>query len=113
LMSNHLTTSTIGSPEPCDGATGCDIIISEVSDRIARLRSPDCPEAITLRLAPYLIGNSSIKVWYDSALLNVRNFLHRDETFELEVEATATAIELKAKLRVLEWNRPRKPSLFF
>jgi hypothetical protein len=113
LRSSRLTKATIASPEPCDGTSGCDVIISEATDRINRLRSQDCPEAITLRLAPYLIANPGVKVWYDDALLAVKDFLHRDEIFDLTVEATATSPELKAKLRVLEWNRQRKPSLFF
>lgn len=113
LRSSRLKKATIASPESCDGSSGCDVVISETNDRINRLRSPDCPESITLRLAPYLIANPGIKVWYDDSLLAVKDFLLRDETFDLTVEATATSPELKAKLRILEWNRQRKPSLFF
>ena len=113
LRSSRLKKATIASPEPCDGSSGCDVIISETTDRISRLRSPECPEAITLRLAPYLIANPAIEVWYGDALLAVKDLLHCDETFDLTVEATATSPQMKAKLRVLEWNRPRKPSLFY
>lgn len=113
LRSSKLRKVEIASPEPCDGSSGCDVIVTEVSERIDRLRSPESIESITLRLAPYLIANPAVKVWYDGALLNVKEYLDRDETFTLSVPAKDTTPELTAKLRVLEWTRQRKPSLFY
>ncbi len=113
LQSSRLKKATIDSPVPCNASSGCDVTISDTTERISRLRSIECPESITLRLAPYLIANPGIKVWYDESLLNVKEILLRDETFDLTVPATATSPELKAKLRILEWNRQRKPSLFY
>ncbi len=113
LRASKLRKAELASPEPCDGTSGCDVIISELCVRVGHVRSPECIEAITLRLAPYLIANPGIKVIYDDTLLDVKEYLSRDETFDVTVPATDTTPELKAKLRILEWNRQRKPSLYF
>jgi Histidine kinase-, DNA gyrase B-, and HSP90-like ATPase len=113
LRGSRLKKAEIASPEPCDGSSGCDVIVSEVCERIDRLRSAECVESLTLRLAPYLIANPGLRVWYDGALLSVKDYLHRDEIFSLTVEATDSAPELTAKLRVLEWTRQRKPILYY
>ena len=62
LRASKLKKAELASPEPCDGSAGCDVHVTEVCGRIEYVRSPECVEAITLRLAPYLIANPGIKV---------------------------------------------------
>lgn len=112
LRANRLKKAELASPEPCDGASGCDVHITEVCDRINHVRSTECIENLTLRLAPYLIANPGIKILYDEDLLNVRDFLRRDESFDLTIPATDETPAIEAKLRILEWNRQRKASLY-
>lgn len=112
LRSSKLKKAELASPETCDGSSGCDVHITEVCGRINHVRSADCIEAITLRLAPYLIANPSIKVYYDESLMNVKDFLSRDVCFDLSIEAKDDVPAIQAKLRILEWNRQRKASLY-
>src|SRR5260370_5258746 len=44
--------------------------------------------------------------------MNVKDFLSRDVSFDLAADATDTTPAIQAKLRILEWNRQRKASLY-
>lgn len=112
LDSSKLRSARIGSPEPCNGAAGCDVIISGLHDAASALRHPTRLESLVYRLAPYLIANPGIRIYYDGELLDVSQTLTRDETLPVELPGSDDADPFSFRVRVLEWSKPRKPSLF-
>jgi hypothetical protein len=112
LGATQLRSARIGSPEPCDGTTGCDVIITDLRDGVNCLRSDGRRDALTHRLAPYLMAHPEISIIYDGERFDVARLLQRDKILSLEVPANDESPQITAQLRVLEWNIQRKPTLF-
>jgi hypothetical protein len=112
LDGTALRSAEIGIPTECDGTPGCDVYISDLNDAVSALRNPNKIDALISRLAPYLMANPSIGIYYDGSALDVSMSLNRDEMITVDAPAVDSSNPIDLKLRVLEWKTDRKPTLF-
>ncbi len=108
-----LKSAKIGEPCTSTDDHGCDVIITDLRDEVSGLRNPTRRASTVHKLAPFLMANPSIRIVYDNEVLDVRSAVNRDETIPVEDECGEDATPLSFELRVLEWNKPRKGSLFW
>ena len=112
LDSSKIDSAEIGSPSSCQLKPGCDVIVTDLRDKVNGLRSDSRIEKLTHRFAPYLIANPSIRIFYDGSPFDVSSTLSRDKTIEIVEPATEDADELRCNVRILEWSKSRESSLF-
>lgn len=113
LDASNLKAAKIGSPEPCDGSPGCQVVIDDLHNGVSVLDNKNRLSSIVHRLAPYLITNPGIRIVYDGEDLDYASAITRNELISVADEANAEESSLRFNLRILEWNRPRKGSLFW
>lgn len=106
LTSIQIKKAEIDSPTASEGEPGCDVTIRDIRENAARLRGAACVECLAHRLAPYLIAHPDIKVVYDGNLLDIRDLLLRDESFDILPEA---AEGLTPSQRSSGFSNGRKP----
>jgi hypothetical protein len=106
-----LKSATITSPSPCDSEPGCNVLIEDLT--ASGLDSEQRLVYIALRFAPYLIANPSIRIVYDGQAIDVEKAFSRNELLKVEDNGSDEEDPLKFDLRVLEWNKSRKASLFW
>ncbi len=113
LHSGQMASARIGSATNCDGGTGCQVIITDLCDSAGSLRNENRLDTLTYRLAPYLMANPGIRINYDGTPLEVSKSLVHDQTIDCSDEpSTEEETTLQFKVRVLEWTKPRKSTLF-
>ncbi len=112
LDSEQIGAARVGEAIDCEGKTGCDVMITDLRDTASGLRQTSRIESLSYRLAPYLIGNPGIQITYDGEKLDVTQSLTRDETINVKQSGAGDEEPVKFDLRVLEWSKSRKASLF-
>lgn len=113
LDASNLKAAKVGSPETCDGSPGCQVIIDNLNASISGLDNDARLANIAHRLAPYLMANPEIRIMYDGNMLDYASAINRNELLKVKDEGLDEEIPLSFDIRVLEWNRPRKGSLFW
>jgi len=103
LTSASPRCAQIGTATPCDGNKGCDVILTDLRDEVSSLRNDGRLEALTYRLAPYLIANPDIQIIYGGETLDVKAQLKRDALIPVELPASDGESVPAVQLRVLEW----------
>jgi len=109
----RLKSATIDSPKACDGEPGCDVLIEDLHDAASGLDNEGRLASIAHRLAPYLIANPGIRIVYDGETLDVSSAISRNELLKVLDDGSDEEEPLAFDLRVLEWNKSRKGSLFW
>lgn len=109
----NLKSAKIDSPTACDGVPGCEVIIDDLCDAASGLQNESRTESLAHRLAPYLMANPGIRIVYDGETLDIASSLNRNELIPVQDDPTDDESALSFDLRVLEWNKPRKSSLFW
>lgn len=113
LDASNLKAAKIDSPVACDGIPGCQVIIDDLHNAVSGLDNEARLANIAHRLAPYLMANSGIRIVYDGETLDYGSAISRNELISVEDEGNEDEAPLTFDLRILEWNRPRKGSLFW
>jgi hypothetical protein len=108
-----LKSATIKSPSPCDSEPGCDVLIENLRKTSSGLDSEQRLVNIAHRFAPYLIANPNIRIVYDGETLDVERAFSRNELLKVKDDGSDDEEPLEFDLRVLEWNKSRKASLFW
>jgi hypothetical protein len=109
----HLKSAKISSPVACEGNPGCEVIIDDLHDSVSGLDNESRLANIAHRLAPYLMGNSGIRIVYDGETLDIASSVSRSELLQVQDVGGEAEHPLEFELRVLEWNKARKGSLFW
>jgi hypothetical protein len=112
LTSASPRCAEIGAPTPCDGHKGCDVIITDLRDGVSSLQNVARLEALTYRLAPYLMAHPDIQITYAGEVLDVKSQLKREATIPVQLPNGDGESVPVLQLRVLEWLKQRKPLLF-
>ncbi|GAA5509518.1 ATP-binding protein [Novipirellula caenicola] len=113
LEKGQLKSARIGQPVSVDGQTGCEVVIRQVHNAVSGLDNQSRLSSLTHRLAPFLMANSGIRIKYDGESLDIGNAVTRNELLEIKDKGTGDEAPLDFKLRILEWNKARKGSLFW
>jgi hypothetical protein len=109
---SQMSSADITVPVSCDGTPGCDVVLTHLRDGVSGLRSPNRLEALTYRLAPYLMANPGIRIRYDGEMLDLSKALVQERTLDVAEAESDKHPALTFQLRVLEWSKKRNPSLF-
>lgn len=109
----NLKSAKIGSPANCDGAPGCEVVIDNLHDAALGLDNETRLANIAHRLAPYLIANPGIRIIYDGETLDISAAVDRNELLTITDEGIDNELPLTFELRILEWRKSRKGSLFW
>lgn len=113
LDRSKMESARIGAATTSDASSaGCDVVITSLQDAALGLRHPSRLDSLSHRLAPHLIADSSIRIVYDGEPLDISETLDRDETVDVSDGGNDDEEPLHCSLRVLEWKKPRKASLF-
>jgi hypothetical protein len=112
LDAGNLKSARIGSPVPCDGTPGCEVIIENLREAASGLDNEVRLANIAHRLAPFLMANSGIRIVYDGTTLDIADAVSRDERLHI-VDENDEDTPLSFDLNILEWHRARKGSLFW
>jgi hypothetical protein len=110
LESSNPKSAKIGKKTSSSGKRGCDVVITDIRDKLSGLRSDAKRDSLTFRFAPYLIGNPSVQIRYDGKQLDVHELLSRDHTLDVIDEEEEGPANFK--LRILEWSKSRAPRLY-
>lgn len=113
LNSAKLKSATIRPPASHNGTTGCVVVIDDLHDAISGLDNESRLSSLSHRLAPYLMGHPEIRIIYDGEELDVERSVSRNELIKVSDNGTDEEQPLNFDLRVLEWNKTRKGSLFW
>lgn len=109
---SRMSSAEMTGPVSCDGKPGCDVIVTHLRDGVNGLRNPNRLEALTYRLAPYLMANPGIQIRYDGETLDLSKALIHDRTLDVAEPKSDEEPAVSFQLRVLEWSKKRNPSLF-
>lgn len=113
LDAANLKAAKIGSLVASDGNPGCQVVIDDLREAAAGLDNEARLTNIVHRLAPYLMANSGIRIVVDGETLDIASAISRNELIKVVDEGNENELPLTFDLRVLEWNKPRKGSLFW
>ena len=113
LDASNLNSAKLGSPVSCDGHPGCQVVIDDLQPVVSSLDNEARLANIAHRLAPYLMANSGIRIVFDGETLDISKAISRNEIFTVTDEGNDEESPLAFDLRVLEWNKSRKGSLFW
>lgn len=113
LDASNFKAAKIGLPVPCDGTPGCQVIIDDLYNAVSGLDNDARLANIAHRLAPYLMANPGIRIFYDGELLDIDRAVNRNEIIPVTDEGNDDESPLSFNLRILEWNKSRKGSLFW
>lgn len=113
LDASNFKAAKIGLPVSCDGMPGCQVIIDDLSNAVSGFDNDLRVANLSHRLAPYLIANPGIRIFYDGELLDIHSAISRTKVVEITDTELDTGEPLTFDLRIFEWNRPRKGSLFW
>lgn len=113
LDASNLKAAKIGSPVACNGIPGCQVIIDDLHIAVSGLDNESQLANIAHRLAPYLMANPGIRIVYDGETLDYGAAISRNELITVTDDGNEDEASLTFELRILEWSRPRKGSLFW
>lgn len=113
LDASNLKAAKIGSPIDCVGEPGCQVVIEDLQDAASGLDNEARLANIAHRLAPYLMANPGIRILYDGETLEIDRAISRSDVVRISDEGGDEESPLAFNLRVIEWNKSRKGSLFW
>ena len=113
LDKGNLKSAMVGQPFSSSGSAGCDVIIRFLHDSVSGLDNESRLSSIAYRLAPFLMANSGIHIKFDGESLDVRKAISRSKLLKIKDKGAGDQAPLCFDMRILEWNKSRKGSLFW